>query len=585
MKLRPKLNNLIKDFQDKKAEIRDTDFNDVTKVYKKVLKKIPDVSHLKNIVLFTGLATLAIFVMFAQRFANLREYLPTQPDFGGTYTEGVEGEINQLNPLFSPINNAETSATSLIFSGLTKRVDGRKVEPDLAESWEVSTNKKTYTFHLRQDLKWQDGEPLTADDVAFTFSKIQDPDVDSPYLATWKGVSVMASDLNTVTFELPNPYSSFLYLTNVPIIPKHILENIPAENLKSAEFSTAPVGSGPYSFEEFRELKDKQEVHLTVNKYYYGSEPFIQKVIIKAYKNYYQVIDAYKYREIMAIERLSARDLLQGGNLPNISTYVLSVPEYDNLTFNLKAGQTKDKSLREAIALVTDRQKIVDEVYDGWATPIRSAVLPGFAGYNKSIKTTLSLKAAQKKLKDAGYSLDKEGVLKKDGQLVSLRLVTVDGDIKSKEADLLADMIRQLGIEVEVEKYPFSTYIEDYVRTRNFDLLLVSQNLGAEADLYAYYHSKMIDDPGLNFSGINNREIDKYLEEARVTDNDKVRDARYQAISKILATELPAVYLVWPNYIFGASKDVQGITPMKLVEPKDKYSQIFEWYIKEKRDY
>ncbi len=585
MEPKSKFGNLRNSFRKKGTELRNISFGDFTKYYQGILRKIPDISHLKNIVLFSSAASLVIFVMFAQRFATLREYLPTKPLPGGSYTEGVEGEIKQLNPLFSPINNAETLVTELIFSGLTKNGDNRQVKPDLAESWEVSADKKLYTFHLRQGVKWQDGQPLTADDVAFTFEKIQDPDVESPYLASWKGVQVTAVDLNTVTFSLPTPYPTFIYRTNVPIVPKHLLEDIPSNTLKSSEFSLKPVGSGPYKLEEFRELKDHEEARLVVNDLYYGSEPYLARVAIKAYPNYYQVVDAYRFRDVMAIERVSARDLMNGNTLPNIVPNVMSVPQYDDLIFNLRNGLSKDKSLRQAIGLVVDRERITDEVYGGWATAIKSAVLPNYTGYNKKVATKYNPTTAAKVLSKAGFTKDDKGTLKKDGQAVELRLVTVDNDIQGREADLLAEMIRPLGIDVQVEKYPFSTFIEDYVRTRNFDMLLLTQNVGADTDLYSYYHSNMIDDPGLNFSGFNNREVDKYLEQARVTDNLKEKDTYYQKISAMLAAEVPAIYICWPNYIFGVSQEVKGVVPMKLIEPKDKYSAIGDWYLRERRDY
>jgi peptide/nickel transport system substrate-binding protein len=511
--------------------------------------------------------------------------LPTKPDFGGVYSEGVQGEITQLNPLYSPINNAETSATSLIFSGLTKRVDGRSVKPDLAESWEVSADNKVYTFRLREDVKWHDGKSLTAEDVAFTFEKIQDPDVESSYFSSWKGVEITTTDVSTVVFKLPNPYVHFLTQTNVPIIPKHLLQDIPSSSLKSSKYSAAPIGSGPYALEEFKELKNHQEVRLTASENYYGARPFLNQVVIKAYKNYYELADAYRFRGVMAVERLNPGDGSDNSSLPNISAYNLAVPEYDSLIFNLRSGLTKDKSLREAINLIVDRQEIIDEVYNGWATPVYSAILPGFTGYNSKLKTEINFKAAVKKLGDAGYVKNKEGKLTKDNQVATLRLVTVDSDLKRKEANLLAGKIRGLGFEVSVEVYPFSGFVEDYVRTRNYDLLLISQNAGTDTDLYSYYHGNMSDDPGLNFSGFKLREADKYMEEARKTSDPAIREARYLAVSKIIAREVPVVNICWPSYIFGASKDLRGINSMKLVEPKDKYSHIADWYTREIWDY
>jgi peptide/nickel transport system substrate-binding protein len=585
MRFKLKLHKFKSGLQERQANLKSTNFDDFTRIYKRVLKRIPDISHLKNIVLFCGLSTLTILILFAQRFAALNDYLPTKPAPGGLYAEGVQGEIKQLNPLYSPINNAETSATSLIFSGLTKRTEGGKMEPDLAENWTVSEDKKIYTFHLRGGVKWHDGKPFTADDVTFTFSKIQDPYVASAYFNTWKGVEVTATDEKTVVFALPDPYVYFLNQTNAPIVPKHLLEAVPTSSFKSSEFSKTPVGTGPYTFKEFKELKNHQEVWLEVSADYHDRTPYIKQIAIKAYKNYSAVIEAYRYRSIMAIERLNSGEVERGSSLPNMAGYNLSIPEYDSLIFNLRSGLTQDKALREAVSLVIDRSEIIDEVYDGWATPVYSAVLPGTTGYSSQLKVSPDINVATQKLTAAGYVKNAEGKLSKANQISTLRIVTDDSDLKKKEAKLIAARLTLLGFEVSLESYPFSTFIEDYVRTRNFDLLLITQSAGADTDLYSFFHGNMKDDPGLNFSGLSLREVDKYIEEARNSQDAALRDAKYQAIAKIIAREIPVINICRPSYIFGASRDIQGIKEMKLAEPKDKYTQIGNWYVKEVRDY
>lgn len=585
MKFKLKLHSFRRSLEERQADLRETSFDDFTKLYKKVLKRIPDISHLKNIVLFSGLSTLIIFILFVQRFTALNEYLPTRPDVGGVYSEGVQGEIKQLNPLYSPINNAETSVTSLIFSGLTKRTDGGKIEPDLAESWEVSKDNKTYTFHLRKNVLWHDEAPFSAEDVIFTYNKIQDPDVGSAYFSTWQGVQISKTDEWTVVFTLPDPYAYFLSQTDTPIIPRHLLESVPSASLASAEFSKAPIGTGPYVFEELKELKNHQEVWLAANKKYYGRLPYIEKVAIKSYKNYWAVTEAYRYKSVMAIERLNSGDIDSSKSLPNIVAYDLAIPEYDSLIFNLRSGLTQDKALREAISLSVNREEIIKEAYHGWATPVYSVILPGATGYNNQLRTKADLAAAAQKLAGAGYVKNAEGKLTKNNQFAELRLVTDDTEPKKVEAEIIAARLAELGFSVAIERYPFNTFIEDYVRTRNYDLLLISQSTGPDTDLYSYFHSNMKDDPGLNFSGFGTREVDKYIEEARNSHDPAIRDTKYQSVAKILAAEVPVVTICRPNYVFGASREIQGIRDMKLVEPKDKYTHIFDWYIKEARDY
>lgn len=585
MNLKSKFNNFKEGFSRTADDLKEADLSDVNKVYKKTLKKLPDISHLKNVVLFSGIATLLILILFAQRFSSLYEYLPTKPASGGVYSEGMIGEIEQLNPLFTPTNSAEDSVVSLLFSGLTKNVNNRKVEGDLAENWQISEDKKTYTFRLKDNVLWHDGEKLDADDVYFTYATIQNPDTGSPRLATWKDVKINVVDERTITFVLPSPYASFIYLTDVPILPEHILRDVPVSNLRVTEFSTEPTGSGPYIFDELKIIKDTQEVHMLANEEYYGGRSFIDEVVLKAFPNYGSLAYAYNRKDIIGISRLNPSDLEREGHLPNIATYDLSIPEYDSLVYNMAATFTKDKALREAMTLAIDKQKIVGEVYYGQATQINSAILPGFLGYNSKVKQSYNLATAKKKLKDAKYSLNQEGKLFKNKEQVILRLVSVDQDLKIKEANLLAEMISELGIEINVEKFPLKTYIEEMIRPRDYDMILVTQNLGSDSDIYTFYHTNMADDPGLNLSGIKNRKIDKYLEDARTTHDIKTRTSKYKDIANFIGAETPATFICWPSYLYGVSKEVKGVDSMRISNPKDRFWNITNWYIEEIRDY
>jgi peptide/nickel transport system substrate-binding protein len=131
-----------------------------------------------------------------------------------------------------------------------------------------------------------------------------------------------------------------------------------------------------------------------------------------------------------------------------------------------------------------------------------------------------------------------------------------------------------------IEKYPAGTFFQDYVRPRNFDIVLISQNLGADSDIYSFWHSTQVTDPGLNLSGYSDRALDKFMEQARTTTDPKVKNEKYLDVAQIIATETAAVYIVWPNYVFGLSKTVMGFETGRFVEPKDHFSNITDWYIK-----
>lgn len=571
------------DAREKLKELRSLTLADVHKSYKGFLKRLPDISHLKNIVLFGGIATLLIFILFSQRFAALYEYLPKEPMAGGTYREGVIGKIESLNPIYSTINSAENAVSSLVFSGLTKKDGNRQAIPDLAEKWEVSQDEKEYTFYLKKNLKWHDGQNLTADDVVFTINTIQNPDTRSPLLEVWKGVETAKKDDQTVFFKLQSPYAAFLSVTDLPIIPKHLLEQIPARNLKIAEFNNEPIGSGPFAFESFKKIKESQEITLTANKEYYAKKPYLSKVVIKSYPNFQELTQGYTKREVMGIERLATSELGNKSKLPNMATYQLGIPKYDVLIFNMRKGATKDKGVREAISQGINNAKIIEKVYQKEALPISSPILTGYLGYNSKLKQTFDATAAKAKLAGLGFVAGPDGILTKDNAKLTLRLLSSDDPEKSKESDLVAKDLKEIGIEVKQEKYPMNALLQDHVRPRDFDLLLISQNLGGDPDLYAFWHASQANDPGLNFSGFSDRTFDKHIEYARMINDKAQRSERYKAAGEVLFSQVPAVFLAWPSHLYGVSKEVKGISNMRLVDQNNRFWNITEWYIKEKR--
>jgi peptide/nickel transport system substrate-binding protein len=553
-------------------------FDNTGRYFRRTLKRLPDISHLRNIVLFSALASLAIMIMFTQRFSSLYTYLPQYPVYGGTYTEGVTGSIDQLNPLFAPLNPAQATADSLIFNGLTKKDGNMQTKPDLAEKWTISPDGKTYTFDLRKNVLWHDGAKFSADDVIFTINTIQNPDVRSPYLTTWKGVTVEKKGPYKVSFTLPNAYAPFISLTDTPIVPAHILESVPPRNIKISEFSVKPVGTGPYAFEDLKKIRDSEEVILASNQNYFVKRPYISKFILKTYPTVKDMVDGYTKREVEGIEKVPADQILSQRRLPGIHLYQVALPEYDALYFNVRTGLQKNIAVRQAISMAIDRAQLSDKAYQGNAAAIYGPILPGFPGNNNKLRIKADLAAAKKKLADDGYVAGKDGILAKEGKMASVRLLTSDDAQKSAEADYIAGVLKTLGIQAKVEKYALNALVQDHIRARDFDLLLISQNLGSDPDLYSFWNSTQSTDPGLNFSGFSDRRLDKYLEQARSIIDPVSRADRLKLAQQIIWDNAAAIFLVRPEYDYGVSNKVKGIKLVKIAEPKDRFWNVQDWY-------
>jgi ABC-type transport system substrate-binding protein len=162
------------------------------------------------------------------------------------YREGVVGKPTSVTPVTAR-TRADRELVGLIFSGLVKLGPGNTIVPDLASSWKVDRSGQTWTVSIRPDAVWQDGEPVTAQDVVYTISALKDPSAAGGLAATWADVTVEAIDAKTVRFTLGAPVGGFLAALTQPLLPSHLLSGVPMSELGSGEFASSPVGSGPFS--------------------------------------------------------------------------------------------------------------------------------------------------------------------------------------------------------------------------------------------------------------------------------------------------------------------------------------------------
>ena len=170
------------------------------------------------------------------------------PDRGGAYVEAISGLPKLLNPILATPDSIDSDLASLVFSGLTKLNERGEPAPDLALSWEVSADNKTYTFTLREGVQWQDGEPFSAADVVFTLRAMQDAAYQgSPELAQlWRNVRVESPDPRTVRFQLRDAYAPLPEFASIGILPAHLLRDVPATELPGYAFNARPVGTGRF---------------------------------------------------------------------------------------------------------------------------------------------------------------------------------------------------------------------------------------------------------------------------------------------------------------------------------------------------
>ena len=533
-------------------------------------------------------------ILFSLMSLAVKDYLDKTealPDYGGTYEEGIIGQPRFLNPVLAQINDADRDLTQIIFSSLLKH-DGRgNLIPDLAKNYEIKENGLVYEFFLKENIKWHDGETLTADDIVFTINTIQNPEYKSPLRINWNGVKVEKIDDYAVRFKLNNIYAPFLHNMTVGILPKHLWAGISAQNFHLAQYNHEPVGSGPYKFKELEQNKSGviQSIELKKNKDFYLKDPYIENLIFEFFQNEETAIQALNKKQVDGLNFFSAA---QQSKIQNKSAniYRINLPRYYAVFFNqTKTKVLSDKTARLALAYATDKKEIIEKILNNEGLIADSPLLPNSLGYTKEIKIyDFAPEHAKNILRADGWKdTDGDGILEKkinnENLKFEITLVTADWPELIKAANLIKEQWGKIGAKINLEIAGLGAIQEDYIRPREYQAILFGEVLGSDPDPFAFWHSSQKRDPGLNLALYDNEKIDKVLEEARQNLDKKIRIEKYEEFQKLLVDDVPAVFLYSPAYLYPVNKKVKGVSLENLPLPSYRFSQIENWYIKTKR--
>lgn len=522
-------------------------------------------------------------------FKVYADHVDIKPDHGGQLIEGMVGEPQYINPLLSSANDIDMDISSIVFSGLMKYNLNQELVPDIAESYEVSEDNKEYTFKIRQDIKWHDGESLSADDIVFTVQTIKNPDYQSSYLPNFENITIEKIDDHTIKFTLTGEALSPFIKENTTfgIIPKHIWQEISPNKSLLSNYNLNPIGSGPYQFKEFK--KDKRNgmmvsYSLERNKNFYDGSPYIDNIIFKFYNDYPELINALNKEDIDNISFIPSEELdnIKSDIKENIFFYNLKLPRYYALFFNQPKNELLgNKELRQALAYGTNKQEIIDKVFGGQGVKIDSPILNNFLDYNPEIKKyEFNKEKANKLLHNAGYDeINENGIRQKGDKKLELIITTTNQKEFSELAQMLKDQWKEIGIDVKIESLDPTELQTDYLRPRNYQILLYGQLLGHDPDPYPFWHSSQRSNPGLNLTSFKDNTADDLLETARKNNIEEERKTKYIHFQNIIAEELPALFICSPTYPYGLNKKIRGVELDFITVPSDRFTNIKNWFI------
>lgn len=500
---------------------------------------------------------------------------------GGTYTEGLVGTINNLNPLFSngPIDE---SASHLIFNGLLRYDTTGALVPDVATDWQVDDSHKVYTVNLRQDVRWQDGQPLTADDVVYTITTIQDPEARSTLFASWQGIKVSAVTDHQVKFELSAPLAPFPNALVVPLLPKHILGNIKPNLLRTASFNTNPIGTGPFVFSALRNEHGKeQQLELKQNVGYYRGTPKLERFVLHAYPDDSTLANALKNREITAAVDLKADSVDRFAKDTSIRPVDIPLNRGVFAFFKTTSAPLTDANLRVALAEAIDRQPILELFKDRYAA-LKNPLLPSQLGFDATFSQQTNLADAAAKLDSLGWLKQSNGIRAKDGQPLELSLVTVNSAQYTAVASQLQKEWAAVGVSIKPQLLSPDQLEQTALSGHAYDILLYGISIGNDPDVYAYWHSSQARAGGLNFSEWQSGRADTSLEVARTRLESVLRQARYKTFQDEWLKAAPAVALYQPRVSYAYHQNATGFVIFPSNDAADRLTNVESWTVNTK---
>jgi len=368
------------------------------------LPKILSKKEKLNLSVFFVLFLISFFfLVISFYFANTKE----APANGGAYTEGMVGQPESLNPIYSSATETDKALVELMFAGLYRYDANGNTLPEIAQSTpDIKDNGKTYEVHLRDDVFFHDGKKLTADDVVYTIKTIQDSDYKSPLRANWLGVTVEKFSDYGVRFKLKNAYPDFADRLTVKIIPAHIWENITAAQFPRSLYNFSQhIGAGPYKLKAIKRDNSGNISAIDLESFdkYKPAKPYISKITFLFFANEKDLVLNANLGRIdgFTINQLS------GVKNSKFKYYNFDLPRYFSVFFNQSQNPfLASKQARQALSLATNREEIIKQVFDGKAEVATSPIMPEFYGFNNASRTyAYDLNAATALLKDANYSI------------------------------------------------------------------------------------------------------------------------------------------------------------------------------------
>ncbi len=496
---------------------------------------------------------------------------------GGTLIDAMLGEPSSLVSMIA--GEAPSSAiTANIFNKLLKYNKNLDLEGELVSGWQVSSDQKTITFTLKPNLKWADGKPLTSADVLWTWQAVTNDKNGSPYASDFQLVKKAETpDALTFSVTYSEPYAPALdSWAGLQILPKHLLQD---QDLHTTAFARKPIGSSYYQLDNWN---TGENIRLSRNPTSVLGQAKIDHLVSRIIPD-----TSAQFLELMAgnIDSMSLDPTQFSRIVPartklkeTLNLYKELGNSYTYMGFNLKHKPFDDVRVRQAINYAINKQEIIDGVYLGLGINIASPYKPGTRWSNPDLKPYAYNPAKAKALlKEAGFVANSSGILERDGKPLRFEIVTNQNKEREKSAILIQRCLKDVGIEVKIRAIEWASFISRFIKTGDFDVVVLGWSLGLDPDQYSIWHSSQQGGDKFNFIGYGNPVVDKLLEQGRTELDPAKRQIIYHQFAKVLLEDSPVIYLSAGYGLSAIHKRVKGI--VDPIPPAGVGFESEKWFI------
>ncbi|GIP41185.1 peptide-binding protein [Paenibacillus sp. J31TS4] len=478
---------------------------------------------------------------------------------------------------FWATTTTSTEVIDLVFSTLYKFNEKQEIVPDLAvDQPTFSEDKKTMTIKLRTDAKWSDGQPVTADDVVFTYSIPINNDYTGPRKSTFSRMEKIEKvDASTVKITFKEPHAGYIDMMIYNILPQHILKDVAIKDMDKSEFFKKPIGSGPYKLTEW---KASQYLTFTRNDNYYGGKPAIEKVTAKIVPDANAMMAQLQTGEINVVS-------VPADNLAAIEQFAKTsgkiklqkdIPStsYSFVGWNLTNPLFQDKKVRQALTTAIDRKGLVDGVAEGMGKVVNSQTAPSYWTFTDNVpKFDYNEAKAKQMLAEAGWKdTDGDGVLDKDGKKFEFEMQVNQGNkVREKAVTVIQQQLKKVGINVIPRVVESSAFTKNFQK-KDFVSIYYAWSISGDPNPHGIWHSSEIES-GLNTVSYKNPEVDKLIDEDLSTFDKAKRKEILNKVDALIAEDQPYTFLYSPTVVMAYPSNLEGFNPQR-----DSLKEVQKWY-------